>query len=159
MLRRVLIVLLLLGSSAASAKPVLTAVCDSPVGFRYKYLHGTVEKSDDSFTGVKPTFVLDDSKQGKLLVIFGSTQTSDKPAWVTTGADEATLVTANGLLVSAVISRPDAIETFALFPQERVLFYTKQERVVLLDKSAQIATMYAKCDFNLAAPVTKWRFP
>ncbi len=139
---------LLLVSTAAAAKPILTATCGVPTGTRYGYSRAGLQFGKDDFTNVNPVFVLDSEKKGKLLVIFGATQ-SAQGLGVATQADEAAIVAMSPEKITAVlVTQPNGIvETFSLFPTEGVMFYVKQFYLNRGETSAQIVTMWAKCTF------------
>src|SRR5690242_11827132 len=82
-------------------KPILTAVCDEPSGVRIDLVGQAIKKSDDSFTGVKPVFIIDDAKPGTLTVVWGPTQ-AVQDAGVPTPAVEAHVISQISTKITAV---------------------------------------------------------
>ncbi len=76
----VLLIGILVGES--KAKPSLTVTCEAPKGPRIDFgtdhlagvLRPELQTSEDSFTGVSPTFILDDKNPGMMIVLWGNTK-------------------------------------------------------------------------------------
>jgi len=134
----------------AFAKPILTATCEEPIGSRFDQVSGKVEIRDDGFTGVRPVFILDDEKPGKLLFIWGPAQWA-KDAGVETKALEAIIVSTTADKITAVRLDDQAagvMQMFSLYPAKGLIYFTQHRYLNAAGGVPNSSTYYARCRFS-----------
>jgi hypothetical protein len=137
-------------AAGANGKPILTAVCELPVGSRFDQTDGKVQQSKDNLIDAYPAFIVDDADPSKLLIVFSPT----KPVGIPTGAERATILTNSARLLTAVLTRPniglnhnDTVEMYSLFPEKGLMFYTKHIYLPLGGGIPSSVTFYSSCQF------------
>jgi len=96
-------------------------------------VNGKIEKHDDGFSGVNPTFILDDEKPGKLLYIWGPAKWA-KDVGIETKALEATIVSKTDAKITAVQvddPRLGVVHMYSLYPSNGLVFYTQHRYLAL----------------------------
>ena len=138
----------------AQSKPIITAVCEEPAGPRIDFGGPAARQSgkplnfsNDSFTGVNPTFIIDDSNLNSLTYIFGNTKPATGPALSQRAARLAHIVVLNNNLVSAIETTEDAVALFSLYPVIGLGFFTFHEAKPLNGANAKAVTFVSKCSF------------
>ena len=116
------------------AGSVLTATCESPKGLRIDYGMdiqtldpNKLEFSQDSFTGVKPVFIVDGDKK-TMLVIWGNTEPPGIPEALVRppGAKEYAIVHWSLDQITAVESNSNGVWVYSLYPKLRYGIFTRQ---------------------------------
>jgi len=130
--------------------PILTAVCDEPAGVRLDLVGQTIKKGDDSFTGVKPDFMLDDAKPGILTVVWGPTKAL-QDAGVPTPAIEARVISQIETKITAVrVDDPEygVVHMYSLYPEKGLVFFTQHRYLNAAGGVPTTSTYYASCRFS-----------
>lgn len=139
----------------AFAKPFVTVVCDEPKGPRIDVGGWLAEKSgkrinqiEDSFTGVSPTFILDDKDLGHLIYLFGNTKPADQFGVPARGARQASVLNLSEKLITAAEVSSDGIAVFSLYPAAGFGFFTFHEADPLGGADAKAVTFVSECKFS-----------
>jgi len=129
------------------AKPVLTVTCSEPKGTRYDYgkrpgeTNVKLRKRKDSFTEVKPVFVMDDTKPKTMLVIWSSTRSLTKPK-----AKEAMIVHQTVNQISAVEPYENGVWLHSLYPKLGIGYFTRHTTQWFGESSAG-NIFHSSCEF------------
>lgn len=141
-------------ASDAESKPFLTVVCDPPVGVRIDVGGLPAQKfgkqfnfSEDSFTGVNPTFIVDDTDLNTLTYVFGNTKPETGPALSQRAARSAHIVALSSTMISATETTEDAIAVFSLYSTLKLGFFTFHAANPGGGSDAKAITLVAKCSF------------
>ncbi|WP_353741370.1 hypothetical protein WHX55_22635 [Pseudomonas fluorescens] len=140
--------------SYAESKPFLTVVCDPPVGVRIDVGGLPAQKSgnpfnfsEDSFTGVNPTFIVDDTDLNTLTYMFGNTKPETGPALSQRSARSAHIIALSSTMISATETTEDAIAVFSLYSTLKLGFFTFHVANPGGGADAKAMTFVAKCSF------------
>jgi hypothetical protein len=138
-------------------KPFLTVVCDEPKGPRVDVGGWLAEKNgkrinqiEDSFTGVFPTFILDDTDLDHLLYLFGNTKSAEEFGIPIRGPRQARVLNLSAKLITAVETSSDGIAVFSLYPASGVGFFTYHEADPLGGADAKAVTFVSECNFSVS---------
>lgn len=134
---------LLVLSISAHAKPFVTIVCDVPKGSRIEVTKASSDLfkvTEDSFTGVHPTFILDDSDTTRLTYIFNNTQGAPNR-----GARVAQIVALTSTMLTAVETSESEIAMFTIYYGEGLGFFTFYELHPLSGADAKSSTFTSRC--------------
>ncbi|WP_150785601.1 hypothetical protein [Pseudomonas fluorescens] len=139
----------------ALAKPVVTAICDEPKGPRIDVGGWLAEKNgkrinqiEDSFTGVFPTFILDDTDLKRITYVFGNTRSAEGLGVSARGAQQAHVLSLSGELITAVQVAANGIAIFSLYPASGFGFFTYHESNPIGGAEAKAVTFVSKCEFS-----------
>jgi hypothetical protein len=137
------------------AKPFVTAVCDEPKGPRIDVGGWLAEKNgkrinqvEDSFTGVFPTFILDDSDLKRLTYVFGNTKSAKDFGVPTPGARQAYVLNLSSDLITAVNFTTEGVAVFSLYPASGFGFFTFHESNPVGGADAKAVTFVSECEFS-----------
>jgi hypothetical protein len=136
--------------AVAHRAPVLTAVCEEPSGVRVDLVGQTIKKGDDSFTGVKPVFIIDDAKPGILTLVWGPTK-SVQDAGAPSPAVEAQIVSQIDTKITAVrIDDPEygVVHMYSLYPDKGLVFFTQHRYLNAAGGVPTASTFYTRCRFS-----------
>ncbi|MBP5057593.1 hypothetical protein [Pseudomonas chlororaphis] len=138
----------------SQSKPFLTIICDAPVGARVEVGGPALKQSGkmfnfsaDSFTGINPTFIVDDTDLGTLTYLFGDTKSATDQGLKQRPARYAHVVTLTYEMISAIETTGSAIATFSFYPEIGIGFFTFHEAKPISGADAKAATFIAKCSF------------
>ena len=141
---------------AASARPLLSAVCDSPRGFRVDYGYGvlglsdlTLETGEDSFTAINPLFSIDSEEPDVLQLVWGDTVFPGvaKELRREPGLERATVIAKSPQYISAVKPYAGGTWVYSLYPGLGFGVFSRHD--ILLDVGHIAGSLfYAKCVFR-----------
>jgi len=138
------------------AKPFITAVCDEPKGPRIDVGGWLAEKNgqriyqyEDSFTGVFPTFILDDTDLKHLTYVFGNTKPAEALGVRPRGARQAYILNLSSELITAIEVASEEIAVFSLYPASGFGFFTYHESKPIGGADAKAVTFVAECKFSI----------
>ncbi len=133
-------------ATGVRAKPAVTIVCDEPKGARMDVTKASPELfkvTGDSFTGVQPTFILDDADLGRLIYFFNNAQGAPNR-----GARTAQIVALTDTMLTAVETSASESAMFTIYYGEGLGFFTFHELRPLSGADAKSATFTSKCDIS-----------
>lgn len=134
----------------AHRAPTLTAVCEDPSGVRVDLMGPTIKRGDDSFTGVKPVFIIDDAKPGVLTIVWGPTK-AVQDAGVPTPAIEAQIISQIDTKITAVRiddAEYGVVHLYSLYPGKGLVFFTQHRYLNAAGGVPTASTYYANCRFS-----------
>lgn len=137
-------------SVLGASKPILTALCDQPLGVRLDMVDTTLKRSDDSFTGVNPVIIIDDAKPDVLTVVWGATKPV-RDAGVPTSALEAQIISRTPTKITAVgidDVQNGAVQLYSLYPDKGLVYFTQHRYLNTAGGVPNAVTFYAKCQFS-----------
>lgn len=143
-------------AASVQAKPFLTVICEEPEGPRIDYGGLPAQKSgkqlnlsQDGYSGVSPTFVIDDTSLDALTYLFDNSKSAIDAGMSHRSARSARVLTLSGQMISAVEYGENSIAVFSLFPAIGVGFFTFHDLSPIGGADAKAATFVSKCTFTL----------
>ena len=146
----------------AWAKPLFTATCEEPHGPRIDYgeelftnagtaassLKRELKHGDDSFSGVRPVFIVNDDKS--MTVLWGDTQAPGLPEDLRRPqrAEVAIIIHQSEEQITAVVQLgKSSVWLYSLYPQLGYGLYTRNAHHVIGHHLVG-SMMYSKCQFS-----------
>ena len=137
--------LLLLLPIPAMSGLLTTIRCKEPTGTRILAgPAGSFTSAPDGFTGVKPTFILNEKTPQSLMVSFGASKIIGD--LIPEAATSASIVEISRDRIVAIEKAGDPIWTYTLYPSKGVGFFTKTSLGPL--DLPYIATYHSECAFT-----------
>ena len=139
--------LLIFIAATATAKPILTATCDEPVGTRYDQENGVVRTKSDGFSGVNPVFIIDDEKPKTLTFIWGAADWAKKELKMKATAQEAVIISFTEEKITAIrVEEQTVTQMYSLYPSKGLVFFTQHRYIIGGVPTA--STFYSTCSFS-----------
>jgi len=145
-------ILCLLMPLSLLAKPILTVVCEPPKGPRIDYGSEAftespfkLEKTEDSFTGVNPTFIFDDQDSSNAIMLWGTTRGLEE-----TKAQQVPIIMRTKDQISLIEVDGNGVWVHSLYPQLGFGIFTRQGHWTGTNH-AKGMIFYAKCNFAVGA--------
>ena len=141
--------------ASVPAKPIITIYCEEPEGPRIdvgglpaKKSGKELNFSSDGFTGVHPTFIIDDTSTDTLTYLFDNTLPATVQGLSHKPARSAQVLTLNPQMITAIDYGRNMIAVFSLYPEAGFGFFTYHEVQPLGGADAKAVTYVSKCTFN-----------
>lgn len=145
--------------AAVVAAPIFTAVCDEPKGPRIDFGRYPVtapepelRRTEDSYTGVKPVFLIDSDSPQILTYVWGHSEKSVSPPGVSlppTEAKQSAIVVRSPDFISAVERYGDhRVSVFSLYLKLGLGVFTDHTYTDVLGPYAKAVTFTSRCQFS-----------
>ncbi|WP_144173558.1 hypothetical protein [Pseudomonas sp. Kh13] len=143
-----LLAALTIAAGLVHGKPLVTIICEEPAGSRID-IDRTATKwfkvAEDSFTGVHPTFILDDSDVAHITYFFNNTRPAIDLGIANRGARTAQIVSISSTMLSAIETLTDQVAVFTIYPVVGLGFFTFHDLNPIGGGDARSATFTSKC--------------
>ena len=141
---------IIFASATCIARPVLTVICEEPIGTRYDQVSGVVVTKADGFSGVKPVFIFDDEKPKILTFIWGPAEWAQRELGLKPSAQEANIISVTEEKITAIrIEEKGVTHMYSLYPSKSLVFFTQHRFITLATNGVPTSsTFYAMCAFN-----------
>ena len=163
-MRSFVLTIFLTFTAVAQAQSILTVTCQPPKGSRVNYgippedwlaqrdarqSRFELETSEDSFTGVNPTFLVNRQKPERMTVIWGDTKVEGLPEELmrTPEAKEFPIVHSSEDQITAVEAYSNGVWVYSLYPKLGFGVFTRQTHYTGVEHAIG-AVFYSKCRFS-----------
>jgi len=134
----------------SNAEPVLTAMCNEPVGVRYDLIDGKILKRDDGYSGVNPVFIIGDDNPDKMIFIWGPANAAKSIGYETKALEAVIVSTTKDKITAIRLDDPayGVVHMYSLYPSKGLVYFTQHRSLALSGVIPNSSTYYARCKFT-----------